>query len=422
MKNIAIIGAGFTGLTAGLRLQKSGHNVTVYESLKHPGGLAVGFENKNWDWPLEIFYHHLFKTDNSIINLSKEVNHKIIFKRPNTSLYFKDTIEQIDSPINLIKFSHLDLLSKLRTGGVIALLKINPFWQPLEMINTESLFRPLMGENSWKVLWQPLMEKKFSNFSNEIPSSWFWARIKSRTPELGYPKRGFLSFANAVARDFENNGGKIMYNTPVSEIRSKQKKISLKINNKEEIFDGVICTLPTPLFVKLTPQLPVSYKQRMLGFKGIGAQNLILSLKKPFLPQKVYWLNINQNHPYLCIVEHTNFQNKKNYGNQNIVYIGNYLNSSDEYFSYSKNKLIKKYIPYLKKINPKFREDDIIDSWISKANFAQPIITKNYSRNIPSHYTPLPNVYLANMQQVYPWDRGTNYAVELGEKIAKIII
>jgi len=30
-------------------------------------------------------------------------------------------------------------------------------------------------------------------------------------------------------------------------------------------------------------------------------------------------------------------------------------------------------------------------------------------------------LYLANMQQVYPWDRGTNYAVEIGEKVVKLV-
>ena len=34
----------------------------------------------------------------------------------------------------------------------------------------------------------------------------------------------------------------------------------------------------------------------------------------------------------------------------------------------------------------------------------------------------MPNVFLANIQQVYPWDRGTNYAVELGQKAAKLIV
>ena len=35
----------------------------------------------------------------------------------------------------------------------------------------------------------------------------------------------------------------------------------------------------------------------------------------------------------------------------------------------------------------------------------------NHSRNIPAIPTPLPGLWLASMSQVYPWDRGTNYAV-----------
>ncbi|MDP3941775.1 MAG: oxidoreductase, partial [bacterium] len=56
-----------------------------------------------------------------------------------------------------------------------------------------------------------------------------------------------------------------------------------------------------------------------------------------------------------------------------------------------------------------------------KAPFAQPVIPVNYSKMIPATHTPLKNVFLANIEQVYPWDRGTNYAVELGEKVANII-
>ena len=36
--------------------------------------------------------------------------------------------------------------------------------------------------------------------------------------------------------------------------------------------------------------------------------------------------------------------------------------------------------------------------------------------------TPIEGLYLANIQQVYPWDRGTNYAVNLGNKVAETIL
>ena len=37
----------------------------------------------------------------------------------------------------------------------------------------------------------------------------------------------------------------------------------------------------------------------------------------------------------------------------------------------------------------------------------------------PDVATPIDGLWLASMSQVYPWDRGTNFAVELGRKVAK---
>jgi len=41
-----------------------------------------------------------------------------------------------------------------------------------------------------------------------------------------------------------------------------------------------------------------------------------------------------------------------------------------------------------------------------------------HSAHIPPLGTPLPGLFWASMSQVYPWDRGTNFAVELGRKVA----
>lgn len=78
--------------------------------------------------------------------------------------------------------------------------------------------------------------------------------------------------------------------------------------------------------------------------------------------------------------------------------------------------LFSLYDPFLKKFNSSYKKH-LIGYQLFKTPFAQSIISLNYSKMIPSFKTPLQNVYLANIQQVYPWDRGTNYAVELGEKV-----
>ena len=45
----------------------------------------------------------------------------------------------------------------------------------------------------------------------------------------------------------------------------------------------------------------------------------------------------------------------------------------------------------------------------------------NHSANIPAIETPVKGLYFASMSQVYPWDRGTNFAVEIGRKAAELM-
>jgi protoporphyrinogen oxidase len=70
---IAIIGAGFSGMTAAYDLSKAGHQVTIFESANFVGGLASGFKEPGWDWSVEKFYHHWFASDKYMLGLIKEL-------------------------------------------------------------------------------------------------------------------------------------------------------------------------------------------------------------------------------------------------------------------------------------------------------------------------------------------------------------
>jgi hypothetical protein len=49
-------------------------------------------------------------------------------------------------------------------------------------------------------------------------------------------------------------------------------------------------------------------------------------------------------------------------------------------------------------------------------------VTRDYLSTLPPHETPLPNVFLANMAHVYPQDRGQNYSLRLGERMARLML
>ncbi len=417
---VGIIGAGFTGLSAAYYLLKDGHDVTIFEKDPLPGGLAIGFKEKNWDWSLEKHYHHWFTNDESVLNLAKEINFNVIIKRPKTSVYYDGEIYQLDSPLALLRFPGVGLIDRIRMGLVLGFLRYNPFWNILEKFNTKKFLIKTMGKSGYDAIWEPQLTNKFGKSADTISLAWFWARIKKRTPSLAYPEGGFLNFAETLSHEIKKMGGNIIFNTEITEIKS-DKKVIIKTNSKHLEFDKLIVTLPSFYFFKMAPDLPVEYKNKYSNLKGLGAINLVLRLKNAFLKDGSYWLSVCDNKsPVMAIVDHSNFMDIKNYNNEHLVYLGNYFPSDHKYFQMKKEDILKEYDSYIKKLNPDYK-NDLIDFEAFKVPFAQPIIPVNYSKMIPPLETPLANVYLANMQQVYPWDRGTNYAVELGKKVAKFI-
>ena len=422
---VAVIGAGFTGLSCAYELAKKGHNVTVFEKDTKPGGLAVGYKEKKWKWSLEKHYHHWFTNDKNIINLAKELDYEIIIKRPKTSVFINNKIYQLDSPITVLKFPLLSFIERLRMSAVIGFLKYYPFWKTLEKYRASEVLPKFMGRKSYKMIWEPLFINKFGSFAKNVSLAWFWARITKRTPSLAYPKGGFLSFANHLVGQIEKNKGKVHFETEILELK-ENGKIQITYKNldgeiKKELFEKSIITTPSFLFLKIAPQLPDAYKEKLGMLKSLGATNLILRLKKPFFKDGTYWLSVCDNKaPIMAIVEHTNFMDKENYDNENLLYLGNYKSQEDAYFLMDKKNMLKQFDLFLKRINPDYAKN-IIGYELFKAPFAQPVIPINYSKILPSFETPFKNVLLANIEQVYPWDRGTNYAVELGQKVAKLI-
>ncbi|EKD87435.1 MAG: hypothetical protein ACD_36C00082G0001 [uncultured bacterium] len=397
---IAIIGGGFTGLSAAYELTKRGHNVSVFEKEKTLGGLAYGFRQPNWDWHLEGGYHHWFTNDHAMRKLIKELGlyEKLIIKRPITANYYKGKVFQFDSPVHLFTYPYLSPVDKLRTALLLALCKVNPFWKLLENITAKDFFVTIGGKPAWDVLWEPLMYGKFGEYADTIAASWLWARIKKRTQRLMYIAGGFHTVVEALVQAIKKNGGKIIAGKTLTSIPKG--------------FDHTLLTVPTTIAAKLTPDLPIP------TIPHLHAQTLILETDKPIL-KDVYWLNVaDRSFPFLAVVAHTNFMHSKYYGNHHITYFGNYLPQGHPYLSMTKEQLLKEFMPYINKISSVQLADQISNFYMFVGPFAQPVHQLHYSRRAPKLTTSDKKIFLTNLDSIYPWDRGTNYAVELGIKAA----
>jgi protoporphyrinogen oxidase len=439
--NIAIIGAGVAGLTAAYELTQGGHRVTVFEAADRPGGLASGFKDEGWEWSLERFYHHWFASDDAVIGLIEELGarNRLFFPWPTTSLYYQGRIYPLDSPvpwlkfmpisqlhraIRVLQFTPLPFIDRLRVGLAAFYLTLTRDWRPLERITADEWMRRAVGERAYRVWWKPLLVGKFGDDYQDVNMAWFWARAYKRTARLGYFVGGFQAFADALAGRVRAQGADIRLNTPVGAIApAPGNGLRVQLAAEEATFDRVIATVSPEWLAQLVPALPADYQEGLKKLKSMGSVVLILALKHR-LTDGHYWINLpkGEGFPFLGLVEHTNFIDPKHYGGDHLVYCGDYLKPDHEYFSLSHEELLARFLPALSRFNPDFEPGWVRKSWLFREKYAQPVPPTNHSHNIPPLETPIPGLYWASMSQVYPWDRGTNYAVEIGREVARRVV
>ena len=288
---VGILGSGALGLTAAYRSLEKGHQVTVIEKEKEVGGLLTSL--KVGESYFEKFYHHIFGTDQEIISLIEDLGlgAKLVWKPGKTGTYYQGKIYPLDSPLTVLTFSPLSLVSRLRLGLCLAYLKFTKNYEKFETVTATQWLKKWMGEETYKIIWEPLLRGKFADNFEQITMSWFWARVFARTSKLGYLRGGFFQLYQALGKKVKEAGGEIILGEGVESITQEGEKVRVKTDRGNYLFDKVICTLPTNLFFKLTPTLPPAYKEKYHWDDYFGAQTLVLTLTKPITDY--YWLNIS---------------------------------------------------------------------------------------------------------------------------------
>jgi protoporphyrinogen oxidase len=417
----AILGGGALGLMTAYRLTRAGHPVMLFEQEEVPGGLAAGFrvgdDGEAW---LEKFYHHLFRTDTTAIQTIQELGlgDRLTWSHPRTVTLTGGALHQLDSPLNLLLFHPLRFDERLRVFAVLAFLKLGRAG-PLAGSTADDWLRRWMGDRPYRLLFEPLFEGKFGEMREQIAMPWFWARVHDRTTYLGYVRGGFQLVYERMVERIGEQGGKILLGTRVEQARPLEDgRWQVQSSRGTWTVDRVISTLPTRLTCRLIPALPADYRARYEWGQAYGAQCLILALDRRLTDS--YWVNVcDPGYPFTSLVEHTNFRPAAEYGGRHLIYLGNYRPMDDPLFKMRKVEILAEFLPHLRRVRPDFELEWVKESWLFQAPFAQPIVTTDYPEHIPPLHTPLKGLWLANMFQIYPHDRGQNYSFALANQLVK---
>jgi protoporphyrinogen oxidase len=428
-QKILIIGGGFTGLTAAWRLSGDRNfSVTLIESSDQLGVLAAGFPLCGTS--LEKTYHHLFLTDAAILDLVKELGlqEKLMWCESSIGIFRDGKIHSFKTPLDLLRFSPCSLVGRLRTGLTAFYLKHQKNWRGFTRWTAHDWMTRACGRSAMETIWEPLLKGKFNCHFEHVSMAWFWARIHVRAnsrsdgggEKLGYFRGGFNVVTSALENEIRKRGANIRTRRTV-ETFSNDGHAAI-VNGEKVPFDFCVFTGPSPTFAGLLPAQESlnDYAARLRSIEYLGAVCLIFTSDQCL--GDIYWVNVNEpNAPFLVFLNHTQLVDKSFYGGKYVYYIGAYLPPDGKIFPLADDDLAKLWFGYLPKMFPEFDAARIGERHIFRFRAAQHVVDTHYEEKIPGYKTPLPGVFLANFSQIFPEDRGTNFAVREGLKIAEMI-
>ncbi len=436
---VGIIGGGAAGLGAAYELELRGHHAEVFEGAPFLGGQASTFDVNGV--PIERGYHHLFRSDTAMTGLIEELGlgHRLKWIDSNVGYYVNGRLWKFTSPFDLLRFSPLPFVDRVRLGLTTLQLQRRKEWHSLEQQTAIEWVRQHAGRKAADVIFEPMLRGKFGEYYDQISMAWLWNKFALRTAsrgegllgkfkeQLGYPTGSFGEVFDTLGERVRQQGGEVHISSAVQRVvveegraRGLEVKLSRDGEAERRDYDMVLATVPSYVFPKLVPPLTDDYLDKLTDKTYLAAVLVILVLDRPLSPH--YWTYVGDRQmPFLGIIEHTNFIPAAHYGGGHIVYLTNYLSRENPMYAMSPEELYRTYLPHLRRVNPAFDESWVTEYHYHKVDAAQPIVTRGYSARIPDHRTPIPGLYLANTTQIYPEDRGTNYSVRMGRQVARMM-
>ena len=271
-KKVAIIGAGITGLASAYYFKHYNEDidVTIFEATSRPGGKIQTYRRDGYT--IELGPESYLGRKTIMTDLAKDIGLEddLITNQTGQSYIFaKNKLYPIPGgsimgiPTDIKPFLKTRLISplgKLRAGLdlVIPPIKIENdisvgefFRKRLGNEMLENLIEPLMGGIYGTDIDQLSLMSTFPNFKHKRE------RTRKRQLYPGAPKgqfkqfrHGLSSFIEALAKNVEQKGVHIKYNTPVEDIHIHNDNYEIVTHNSRETFDGLLVTTPHQTFMK----------------------------------------------------------------------------------------------------------------------------------------------------------------------------
>ena len=428
-RRVVVVGGGPAGLKAAHDAVKGGASVTLLESAPILGGLASSIDVQGTR--IERYYHFICKGDDDLQETLAELglSHRLHWRDSRMAYFVEGALYPFLTPVELLRFAPLSPADRVRAG--IALKRAQRMREEdLAPRRAVEWLKEMFGERAYRVIWEPLMRFKFAEHAPEVSAAWIWARMvrlsRSRTSpwreELGYLEGGSAVVLEALARDLERRGGRIVLNADVDGIVLEGGRATgVRAKGATIAADAVVSTVTVSRFLKLAPSLDGPYVEGLRRIPTIGIFCLFLRLTEQVTP--FFWVNANDRRvPFAGMIEYTNLNPLPELGGDHVLYVPQYLSADDPRYAQTDEEVLRRYTDALALINPAFDPRWIKFSAVFRDRFAQPICLTDYRTATPAIQTPVANLFLTDSCQLHPHDRTISGSFGLGREAARLAL
>ena len=427
--SIAVVGGGIGGLVAAHWLARAGMRVTVYEASDQLGGLGTFFQYRNVS--LERFYHCMLPSDRHLLGILREIGleDQIYWKETSFGFMRYGRLYGLNTPFELLRFSPLPWVDRIRVG-------LTGLWgslcssKGLDDVTCVEWLSRLSGRRAFEIFWKPMLQAKFGDLYHKVPALWFWTRFNrekgaGKSECKGYIHGGYRHIIETLVKSIEAHGGVIRLQAPVEKLDlTEDGQLTVHVaQDTPQVFDRAVVTTPLFFLQKIIAngRLASVAEQIDTEIDMQGVVNAVFMLRRGFT--KHYWVaTIDEEIPFQGIVESTTLLEKTDTAGVHLIYLMNYVHRTDPRSHQSDAEILEAYTTGLKRLFPDLQSEDIIDRFVFRAPFVEPLYTTGYQQRKPSTVLLPDKLYLATTTQVYPEVTSWNGTVGLVRKVVNELL
>ncbi|MFD1514909.1 NAD(P)/FAD-dependent oxidoreductase [Halomarina rubra] len=468
---IGIVGGGIAGLAAAYRLQRAGHDVQVFEAGDDVGGLAATYST-NGD-PIEKFYHHLSKSEETIVELAEElgVADRLEWRIGKNAYYVDGTVHPMDKPWEILAFPPLGLYDTFRLGlltldvdvrGGVPKFDSYERLEDFEDVTAREFVVEHTTENVYESFFEPLLDAKFGSRKEDVSAAWLLGRIKFRGERdllegerLGYFDGGFPvlvdALVDAVGHENVTTGARVVDvvgidgsfgagdgagegieapDDPEATTDAQaadahpvdsQSADALTVETEQgvethDVDAVVVAAMPDVLDHLVGYECDVEFQ---------GSVCAVVTMDEPLTD--TYWLNVADDAPFGALIDHTNFVPADRYGGDHLLYVASYVQSLEEdLWRMDDEQLREHWLSGVEDLFPGFERSTVREFRVARNPRTAPVYECGYlDMVVPYDLREAvgEGVYYAGMasRAQYP-ERSLNGAIVAGYEVADRIV